>query len=71
MDRHDSLRVVKYMEERVVKLDDPRRLGRALKGSKWEDCWRYRCGDYRIIVRIMDEDVVVVVLKVSNRKDVY
>lgn len=66
-----SRRIVRYLEERVVASDDPRRLGRALRGSKWEDCWRYRCGDYRIVVRIIDRDVVVVVLRVGHRKNVY
>lgn len=64
-------RLTKYMSERVMVLDDPRKLGKALKGSTWGDMWRYRCGDYRIIAQIVDLDVVVIVVRVGHRKDVY
>lgn len=71
LDRTMARRLVKYLEERVMTLDNPRKIGKALRGSKWEDSWRYRCGDYRIIVRLIDRDVVVMVLRVGHRKNVY
>jgi len=71
LDQSTTRRLIKYLEERVLALDDPRRAGKALRGSKWEDCWRYRCGDYRIIVRIIDRDLVVMVLRIGHRKNVY
>jgi len=71
LDKPTNRRLIKYLEERVITLDDPRKLGKALRGSKWEDCWRYRCGDYRIIVKIIDQDVVVMVLRVGHRKNIY
>lgn len=71
LDSATSIRLVRYLEKRVMTADDPRKMGKALRGSKWEDCWRYRCGDYRIIVRIIDSDVVVMVLRVGHRKHVY
>jgi mRNA interferase RelE/StbE len=71
MDRPTAQRLIKYLEERVIALDDPRKMGKALRGSKWGDCWRYRCGDYRIVVRLLDDDVVVMVMRVGHRKNVY
>lgn len=71
LDRHESRRIVAYLEERVLTAADPRQLGKALRGSKWEDCWRYRSGVYRIIVKILDKELVVMVLRVGHRKDVY
>ena len=68
MDRSTSRRLVKYLEERVVTLDDPRQNGKALRGSQWGECWRYRCGDYRIIVKILDADLIVMILRVGHRK---
>ena len=41
------------------------RLGKALKGPKWGDYWRYRCGDYRIIVDIQDDEVVILILRIG------
>ena len=71
MDRHVSRRLLDYLNDQVLTLEDPRSMGKALRGSKWGGCWRYRCGDYRIIVRILDREVVIMVLRVGNRKEVY
>jgi len=50
--------------------DDPRQKGKQLKG-KLKDFWRYRVGDYRIITKITDHEITILVLKVAHRKDVY
>lgn len=48
---------------------DPRPpASRPLKGR---DAWRVRVGDYRVIYRIEDERLVVVVVTVGHRRDVY
>ena len=59
------------MFERVAKLDDPRSIGEALKGSKLGDFWKYRVGDYRLISSIEDGVMRILVVKVGNRRDVY
>ncbi len=33
--------------------------------------WKYRVGDYRLICRIQDEKLIVVVVKVGHRREVY
>jgi mRNA interferase RelE/StbE len=55
----------------VAKLDDPRSLGEALKGSKLGNFWKYRVGDYRIIADIQDQLLCVYVVQVGDRKQVY
>ena len=60
-----------FLRNRIVKLDDPRSLGKSLKGSKFEDLWRYRVGDYRIITHIEDDILTILVVTIGNRKDVY
>jgi mRNA interferase RelE/StbE len=71
MDRYESQKLIAYMRERVLPLSDPRSLGKSLKGPKLGKYWRYRCGSYRIIANIIDQDLVVMVVRVGNRKDVY
>ena len=52
-------------------LDDPRQLGEALQGTRYAGLWRYRVGDYRILVDIRDEVVTVIVMGVGHRGEVY
>jgi mRNA interferase RelE/StbE len=63
-------RIRAYLEERVAKLDDPRQIGKPLTGELG-GLWRYRVGDYRIICELRDAQLVVLVVTVDHRKDVY
>ena len=71
LDKQTALRVLDYMDERVAVLDDPRSLGKNLKGPKIGEYWRYRVGDMRVICNIVDEQVMVLVIEVGNRREVY
>ena len=54
------------MEERIATLDDPRLLGSALTGDH-AGYWRWRIGDYRVVARIEDERIVIIVVRVAAR----
>ena len=71
LDRQDARRILAFLCERVAKLDDPRSIGEALKGSKLGDFWKYRVGDYRLISSIEDGVMRILVVKIGNRRDVY
>jgi mRNA interferase RelE/StbE len=49
---------------------DPKELGKPLKGE-FQGYWRYRWGDYRVIYKIAEREILIIVLRISNRKDVY
>jgi mRNA interferase RelE/StbE len=66
----DQARVRKFLRTNIEGTDDPRRLGKPLEGAKSE-YWRYRVGDIRILCRLEYERVVVVVVTIANRCDVY
>ena len=59
------------LHSRVATLDDPRSIGEALKGSKLGEFWKYRIGDYRVIARIEDAALRVLVVRVGSRDKVY
>ena len=42
---------------------------RKLKGG--EDVYRVRQGNYRIIYEVIDKKLIVLVLKIGHRKDIY
>ena len=65
-------RIIQYLKTQVVVQSNPRLLGRSLKGNK-QGLWRYRVGNYRIIIicEILDTQMLVLVVKVGSRQSVY
>ncbi len=70
LDRPAQALIGRCLRERVQSAENPRQLGKPLRGEK-NGLWRYRVGDYRIICDIRDSDKVVVVLALGHRKEVY
>ncbi|PST23597.1 type II toxin-antitoxin system mRNA interferase toxin, RelE/StbE family [Rhizobium sp. JAB6] len=64
-------RIRSFLEERLVTLHDRRQVGDALQGARLGNYWRYRVGDYRIICDLQDSRLVVLVIEIGNRRDVY
>lgn len=62
--------ILKYLRERIVVAADPRRFGKPLSYDK-HGLWRYRVQDARIICRIEDDELFILVVRVGNRKLVY
>ena len=71
LDSPQAKRILKFLHERLAKLDDPRSIGKALQGSRFGEFWRYRVSEYRLICKIEDDRLVVLVLRVGHRKDIY
>lgn len=69
IDRTVQLRIKEF----IIKLQDienPRSTGKALKGS-FSGLWRYRVGNYRLICDIDDHKILITVLHIGHRKDIY
>jgi mRNA interferase RelE/StbE len=64
-------RIRKFLYERLARLEDLRTIGKALQGAQFREYWRYRVGDYRIICEFLDNRVVVLVLRLGHRKEIY
>jgi mRNA interferase RelE/StbE len=71
LDRQHTKRILKILQQRVARLDDPRSIGKALQGARLGEFWKYRVGDYRLICKIEDDRLVVLVLRVGHRREVY
>lgn len=71
LDRPDAQRILNFLYKRVAKRADPRSTGKPLQGTQVGELWRYRVGDYRLICEIQNEALVVLVLRVGHRRDVY
>ncbi len=71
IDRSIQERLIGFLKLRVAPLENPRAIGEALGGAKLGGYWKYRAGDWRIICDIQDQRIVVRVLRIGNRREVY
>lgn len=70
LDRQAQQEILRYFRERIATDENPRRFGKPLSRDL-AGLWRYRVRNYRMICSIEDEKVLVLVLRVGNRKDIY
>jgi mRNA interferase RelE/StbE len=66
----EAARILATIENRIAALDDPRSVGSALTGELG-GLWRWRIGDYRVIARIEDERITILIVRVAHRREVY
>lgn len=71
LDPQVARRIVAFLRERIAPLPDPRAIGEALRGDKLGDYWKYRLGDYRIVSRLVDRRLLILVLRIGHRREVY
>ena len=69
LDRPVADRIDRFFTERVAVLEDPYSLATQLTDGSGR--WRFRAGDYRAICTLVREQLIVNVVKVGHRKDVY
>ncbi|MEI6351002.1 MAG: type II toxin-antitoxin system RelE/ParE family toxin [Verrucomicrobiota bacterium] len=70
LDRQAQRQIISYLDERVAGTESPRRFDKPLKANL-AGLWRYRIGNYRILCQIVDGQLLVVVVAVDNRKNIY
>ena len=66
----DRQRILRFLRERVARLENPRDIGEALAGSL-SGYWKYRVGDCRVIAKIEDRQVTILVVRIGHRREVY
>lgn len=71
LDKTVQRRIWKYLTERLASHENPREIGEPLQGERFGEFWRYRVGDYRLITSIEDDRLVILVLRVGHRREVY
>ena len=68
LDRYTMKMLKVWIEKNLVNCEDPRAYGKALT-TDGKDRWQYRIGDYRLICRIGDEELVILSLAVGQRRE--
>ena len=70
LDRHIKALIVSWIEKNLVGCENPYIRGKGLSANR-SGQWRYRIGDYRLISEIMDDKIVILIISVGHRRDVY
>ena len=70
LDKTVARRIFKFLYERVGRLDNSRKIGERLQGTLSE-FWKYRVGDYRLICTLEDDRLLVLVLRIGHRREIY
>ena len=68
LDKPIRKRILDKIDEILTR--DPKGLGKPLTGP-FKGMWRYRVGDFRVIYRISEEEILILVAKVGHRKNIY
>ena len=70
LDKYTQKIIFLWIEKNLQGTDNPRRHGKPLSANRAGQ-WRYRVGDYRIIAKIEDDKLIILVIAIGHRKDVY
>lgn len=70
LDKCTAALIIGWIEKNIQNCENPRIHGKGLVGNK-SGQWRYRIGDYRLLCEIKDTEVIILVLEVGHRKNIY
>ena len=70
LDHETQKLIINYLVNKILKLNHPKHLGKQLRyGLK--EYWRYRISKYRIICKLQEDVLTILVIKIGNRDIVY
>jgi len=70
MDRYQAMIIVSWIKKNLDGCDNPRLFGKAI-GHDFKGYWRYRVGDYRLIANIQDNLLIIEIIRVGHRREIY
>lgn len=70
LDKPTRALIIGWVEKNLDGCENPRQHGKGLTANRSRQ-WRYRVGDYRLIADIQDGKVLILILTIGHRKDVY
>ena len=70
LEKKQAIMIAAWIRKNLKDCDNPRLYGKALQG-KYKSLWRYRVGEYRIIASIEDRKLIILLLEIGHRKEIY
>ena len=70
MDRGTAAMILGWVRKNLEGCENPRQHGKGLTANR-SGQWRYRIGDYRLIAEIQEDRIVILILHIGHRSEVY
>ena len=70
MDSYQAKIIIGWIKKNLIDCENPRSYGESLSGNL-KGFWRYRIGSYRILAEIQDDIVLIEIIDVGHRREVY
>lgn len=70
MDKTAANMIFRWISKNLTNTNNPSSHGKRLKGNL-QEYWRYRIGDWRLLVTIEDDQLIILVVEVGHRKEIY
>ena len=70
LDRHIYAMIIAWIRHNLEGCSNPRLHGKGLTANR-SGQWRYRVNDYRLIAEIQDDVVVILIVRIAHRREVY
>ena len=70
LDKYTAKMLINWISDKLEGCENPRVYGKALS-SNLSGLWRYRVGDYRIITKIEDYKLIILIVTIGHRREIY
>ncbi len=70
MDKDTASLIVGWIRKNLEGCSNPRIIGKGLVANR-SGQWRYRVGDYRLIAEIQDEKIIILIVSIGHRREIY
>lgn len=71
LDQYTASLIIGWIEKNLEGCENPRIHGKGLTSNRGAGEWRYRVGDYRLICEIKEDEIIILVLQIGHRRDIY
>lgn len=70
LDKQTAAMILGWVRKNLDGCTDPRQHGKGLTANR-SGQWRYRVGDYRLLADIQDNRIVILILHIGHRSEIY
>ncbi len=70
LDKPTAKLITSWIMKNLQDCENPRLYGKGLTANR-SGQWRYRVGDYRLLADIQDEKVIILIIEIGHRREIY